>query len=94
MLPKVSLLTKQNPYSKLENEHPIGSDIEGVINNINEYAIYLKLGEFDIDGFLHSNDISYSGKQDEELQKYKKGDKLKVRILEIKKNDQKVRVGP
>jgi len=86
-------LTQENPYSKLENEYPIGSDIEGVINNINEYAIYLKLGEYDIDGFLHSNDISYSGKQDEELQKYKKGDKLKVRILEIKKTDQKVRVG-
>ena len=28
-----------------------------------------------------------------ELKKYKKGDKLKVRILEIKKTDQKVRVG-
>ncbi len=86
-------LTQENPYSKLENEYPIGSDIEGVINNINEYAIYLKLGEYDIDGFLHSNDISYSGKPDEELQKYRKGDKLKVRILEIKKADQKVRVG-
>ncbi len=86
-------LTQENPYSKLENEYPIGSDIEGVINNINEYAIYLKLGEYDIDGFLHSNDISYSGKADEELKKYKKGDKLKVRILEIKKSDQKVRVG-
>ncbi len=86
-------LTQENPYTKLENEYPIGSDIEGVINNINEYAIYLKLGDYDIDGFLHSNDISYSGKQDEELQKYKKGDKLKVRILEIKKTDQKVRVG-
>ena len=86
-------LTQENPYTKLENEYPIGSDIEGVINNINEYAIYLKLGEYDIDGFLHSNDISYSGKADEELKKYKKGDKLKVRILEIKKSDQKVRVG-
>ena len=86
-------LTQENPYTKLEKEYPIGSDIEGVINNINEYAIYLKLGEYDIDGFLHSNDISYSGKAEEELKKYKKGDKLKVRILEIKKTDQKVRVG-
>ncbi len=86
-------LTQENPYTKLENEYPVGSDIEGVINSINEYAIYLKLGEYDIDGFLHSNDISYSGKADEELKKYKKGDKLKVRILEIKKADQKVRVG-
>jgi small subunit ribosomal protein S1 len=53
----------------------------------------LKLANFDIDGFLHSNDLSYIGKPDEELKKYSKGEKLKVRILEIKKSDQKVRVG-
>ena len=86
-------LTQENPYSKLENEYPVGSDIEGIVNNSNEYAIYLKLADFDIDGFLHSNDLSYSGKPEQELLKYKKGDKLKVRILEIKKTDQKVRVG-
>ncbi len=86
-------LTQENPYSKLENTFPVGSDIEGIVNNFNEYAIYLKLGDFDIDGFLHSNDLSYTGKPDEELKKYKKGDKLKVKILEIKKSDQKVRVG-
>ncbi len=86
-------LTQENPYTKLENTFPVGSDIEGIVNNFNEYAIYLKLGDFDIDGFLHSNDLSYTGKPDEELKKYKKGDKLKVKILEIKKSDQKVRVG-
>ena len=86
-------LTQQNPYSKLENEYPVGSDIEGEVNNTNEYAIYLKLKDFDIDGFLHSNDLSYTGNPEEELKKYKKGDKLKVKILEIKKTDQKVRVG-
>ncbi len=86
-------LTQENPYSKLENAYPIGSEISGVINNINEYAIYLKLGDFEIDGFLHSNDLSYAGKPEEELSKYKKGDSLKVQILEIKKSEQKVRVG-
>ena len=86
-------LTQENPYSKLENEYPVGSEIEGIVNNTNEYAIYLKLADFDIDGFLHSNDLSYSGKAEDELKKYKKGDKLKVLVLEIKKSDQKVRVG-
>ena len=86
-------LTQENPFSKLEKDFPIGSDIDGVINNLNEYAIYLKLSDFEIDGFLHANDLSFTGKPEEELKKYKKGDKLKVRILEIKKNDQKVRVG-
>ena len=86
-------LTQENPYSKLESNYPVGSDIEGIVNNSNEYAIYLKLADFDIDGFLHSNDLSYVGNPEEELKKYKKGDKLKVRVLEIKTADQKVRVG-
>ncbi len=86
-------LTQENPYSKLENEYPVGSEIEGVINSFNEYAIYLKLGDFDIDGFLHSNDLSYTGKPEEELKKFKKGESLKVKILEIKKSEQKVRIG-
>ena len=86
-------LTQENPYSKLENNYPVGSEIEGVVSNFNEYAIYLKLEDFDIDGFLHSNDLSYTGKPEDELKKFKKGDKVKVVILEIKKADQKVRVG-
>ncbi len=86
-------LTIENPYKTLEDNYPVGSEIEGVVSNSNEYALYVKLGEFDIDGFLHSNDLSYSGKQEDELNKYKKGDKLKVKILEIKNSEQKVRVG-
>ena len=38
-------------------------------------------------------DSSFTGKPEDELKKYKKGDILKVRVLEIKKADQKVRVG-
>ncbi len=86
-------LTIENPYKTLEDNFPVGSEINGVVSNLNEYALYVKLDDFDIDGFLHSNDLSYSGKPEEELNKYKKGDKLKVKILEIKNNEQKVRVG-
>ncbi len=86
-------LTKDNPYETLEKKYPVGSEIEGKIVSINEYAIYLNIKDFDIDVFLHSNDLSYNGNPEEELKKYKKEDKLKVKILEIKKEDQKVRVG-
>ncbi|MDC3145577.1 S1 RNA-binding domain-containing protein [Candidatus Pelagibacter sp.] len=86
-------LTNENPYTTLENKYPVGSDIDGVVTSSNEYALYVKLGDFDIDGFLHSNDLSYSGKPEDELKKHKKGEKLKVRVLEIKKEEQKVRVG-
>ena len=86
-------LTTENPYTALENKHPVGSDIDGIVTSANEYALYVKLGDFDIDGFLHSNDLSYTGKPEDELKKHKKGDKLRVRVLEIKKEEQKVRVG-
>ncbi len=86
-------LTTENPFTTLENKYPTGSDIDGTVTSANEYALYVKLGEFDIDGFLHSNDLSYTGKPEDELKKHKKGDKLRVKILEIKKDEQKVRVG-
>ena len=86
-------LTKENPYDALEKKYPLGSQIEGKISSINEYAIYLNIEAFDIDVFLHSNDLSYTGNPEEELKKYKKGNTLKVQVLEIKKDEQKVRVG-
>ena len=86
-------LTLENPYQSFMNKFPEGSEISGVVSNANEYALYVKLGEFEIDGFLHANDLSYLGKPEDELKKYKKGDKLNVKILEIKKDEQKIRVG-
>ena len=86
-------LTLENPYDALVSKYPVGSEIEGIISSLNEYALYIKFNEFDIDGFLHANDLSYLNNPDEELKKYKKGDKIKVKILEIKRDEQKVRVG-
>ena len=86
-------LTLENPYDALLNQYPEGSEIDGIISSSNEYALYVKLDSFDIDGFLHANDLSYTENPEDELKKYKKGDKIKVKILEIKKDDQKIRVG-
>ena len=86
-------LTMENPFSTLEKKHPVGSAVEGTISTINDYAIYVKIDGYDIDGFLHANDLTYEKNPEEELKKYKKGEKLKVKILEIKTDQQKVRVG-
>ena len=86
-------LTLENPYEELMKKYPVGSEIDGSVTSLNEYAIYVKLSNYDIDGFLHANDLAYTNNPDEELKKHKKGDRLKVKILEIKKDEQKVRVG-
>ena len=86
-------LTKENPFDKLEKNNPVGTEVNGTINSMNEYAIYLRLDDYEIDAFLHFNDLSYSGVPEEVAKNYKLKDKLKVKILEIKKESQKVRVG-
>ncbi|MDC3097455.1 S1 RNA-binding domain-containing protein [Candidatus Pelagibacter sp.] len=86
-------LTIENPYQSFSDKHPVGSEVNGVVSSSNEYALYVKLEKFDIDGFLHANDLSYTNNPDDELKKYKKGDRLRVMVLEIKKDEHKVRVG-
>ena len=86
-------LTLENPYESFIKHFPEGSEVDGVISSTNEYALYVKLDKFDIDGFLHANDLSYLNNPEEELKKFKKGDKIKVKVLEIKKDEQKIRVG-
>ena len=86
-------LVQENPYEIMEKKYPVGSEVEGTISSIIEYAIYLKIDELDIDAFLHCNDLTYGNYPERELKNYKKGDKLKVKVLEIKKDQQKVRVG-
>ena len=86
-------LTIDNPYKVLNDKNPVGSIVEGTISSSNDYAIYVKLEGYDIDAFLHCNDLSYTKDPETELKNYKIGEKIKVKILEIKDDQQKVRVG-
>ena len=86
-------LAKENPFSTMQRKFPEGSIVEGRISSINEYAIYLNIKDLEIDAFLHCNDLTYKKNNEEELKKYKKNDTLKVKVLEIKPEQQKVRVG-
>ena len=86
-------LAKENPFSAMQKKFPEGSIVEGRISSINEYAIYLNIKDLEIDAFLHCNDLTYKKNNEEELKKYKKNDTLKVKVLEVKPEQQKVRVG-
>ena len=86
-------LTKENPFKIFEKDYPVGTIVEGEVVNKNEYSLFVKIQNLDVDAFLHCNDLTYLNNGEEELNNYKKGDKLKVKILEIKSDEQKVRVG-
>ena len=42
---------------------------------------------------MHANDLSYVSKPDDEIKKYKKGDELEVKVLEIRSKDRKIKFG-
>tara|TARA_S200000501_G_C20773218_1_gene721516 strand:- start:85 stop:1332 length:1248 start_codon:yes stop_codon:yes gene_type:complete len=86
-------LTKENPFETFEKNYPIDSIIDAEVVNKNEYSLFVKAKDIDVDAFLHCNDLTYLNNGEEELSKYKKGDKIKVKVLEIKTSDQKIRVG-
>ena len=86
-------LAKENPYEAFAKKYKVDSELEATISNIKDFSIYLNVEEFDIDGFMHANDLSYTSKPDDEIKKYQKGDKVKVKLLEIKPADQKIKFG-
>ena len=86
-------LAKENPFEQFQKKYPVDTIVEGEIVNKNEYSLFVKIEDLDVDAFLHCNDLTYLNNGEEELLKYKKGDKIKVKVLEIKPSEQKIRVG-
>ena len=86
-------LTIENPFETFKKKFPIDTIVEGQVVSKNEYSLFVKIDNLDIDAFLHCNDLTYLNNGEEELSKYKKGDKIKVKVLEVKPSEQKVRVG-
>ena len=86
-------LTKENPFETFEKKYPVGTVVQGEIVNKNEYSLFVKIEDLDVDAFLHCNDLTYLNNGEEELNKYKKGEKIQVKVLEIKSTEQKIRVG-
>ena len=86
-------LTLENPFETFEKKYPVGTIVEGEIVNKNEYSLFVKIKDLDVDAFLHCNDLVWTSNGEQELEKYKKGDKIKVKVLEIKISEQKIRVG-
>ena len=86
-------LTQENPYETFSKKYPVDTILEAEITNKNEYALFVKVEDIEIEAFLHCNDLTYLNNGEEELSKYKKGEKIKVKVLEIKASEQKVRVG-
>ena len=70
----------------------MGDECEGVIKNITDYALFISIKDTELDGMIHYKDLNWSEK-DSELEKYKKNQQVKFKILEINQENEKIRLG-
>ena len=92
---RLSLGMKQatsNPWDEVKSSLQVDKIHEGEVTNITEFGLFIKIND-DIDGLIHVNDLSWSGKIDDELKKFKKGMKVKSKILEIDAEKERVALG-
>ena len=84
--------TLVNPWDKFTQSHKAGDQIEGTVKNITDYALFISINNSELDGMVHYKDLDWSEK-DTELEKYKKNQSLKLKILEINQEKEKIRLG-
>ena len=84
--------TTVNPWKKFTQDHKVGDKFEGTVKNITDYGIFVTIRNSELNGMIHYKDLSWSEK-DSELEKYKKNQIVKFKILEINQEDEKIRLG-
>lgn len=80
---KIELGMKQltpDPWSTIENDYPIGTNVDAKISNIVDYGVFAELPS-GIVGLIHNNELQWGGKTSKE--ELKKGDSIKVQIINI-----------
>ena len=84
--------TTVNPWKKFTQDHKVGDKFEGTVKNITDYGIFVTIKNSELNGMIHYKDLSWSEK-DSELEKYKKNQIVKFKILEINQENEKIRLG-
>ncbi len=72
---------KENPWEKFLREHQAGDIIEGKVYQVVPKGVVIDIDE-GVEGFVPLEEVSWE-KPEDEKDKFKKGDKVKVKILRI-----------
>ncbi len=92
---RISLGLKQtlaNPWEAFVEEHPVGSTVEGEVRNITEFGLFVGLPG-DIDGMVHLSDIDWNRAGEDAAQDYRKGQVVKVKVLDVDVEKERISLG-
>ena len=83
----------ENPWLNLNKNFKINDSFETEIVNIVDFGIFVKVHD-QIDGMVHVSDLSWEEKEcTKMLEGYKKGEKVKVKILDINVDKERISLG-
>jgi small subunit ribosomal protein S1 len=82
----------QNPWEAFLEKHPVGTELEGEVKNITEFGLFVGLPG-DIDGMVHLSDLDWQRPGEEAINDYKKGDMVKVRVLDVDVEKERISLG-
>ncbi len=92
---RISLGLKQclsNPWEEFSDTYKQGTIVDGEIRNITEFGLFVGLPG-DIDGMVHMSDIDWAKSGEEAIADYKKGDQVKVKVLDIDLEKERISLG-
>ena len=92
---RISLGLKQaqdNPWDAFVAANPIGSTVEGEVKNATEFGLFIGLDN-DIDGMVHLSDLDWSVSGEEAIQRYRKGEMVKAKVLDVDVEKERVSLG-
>ena len=92
---RISLGLKQcmaNPWESFAEQFPAGTELEGEVRNITEFGLFVGLPG-DIDGMVHLSDLSWDKAGDEAIRDFKKGDQVKVKVLDVDMDKERISLG-
>jgi small subunit ribosomal protein S1 len=84
--------TQENPWDEFAVKFPGGTEIDGEVRNITEFGLFVGLPG-DIDGMVHLSDISWDKTGEEAIEGFTKGDMVKVKILEVDTDKERISLG-
>ena len=92
---RISLGLKQcldNPWDTFSDKYPAGTELEGEVRNITEFGLFVGLPG-DIDGMVHLSDLSWDQAGEEAIRNFKKGDVVKVKVLDVDTDKERISLG-
>ena len=92
---RISLGMKQclpNPWEEFAKTYHKNDKVTGQIKSITDFGLFIGL-DGNIDGLIHSSDLSWTDNGEELLQNYKKGDEVTAIILSIDPERERISLG-